>query len=277
MAQLYVVALPIGNVDDITQRALKTLAAVDFIVAEDTRHSGRLLHHYQIKTQMLAGHTRDEAKITTRVIELLAQGKSIALVSDAGTPALNDPGAYLVNSVRRAGFEIIPIPGACAAIVAWSAAGIAGPHFYYYGFLPNSAKTRQNELDRLFPRADAILFYEAPHRIESMMADLRECLGGAQKGVLARELTKQFETIVAGTLDELIAYLSEDEHHRLGEFVVIIEGQKINTEAQQQQIDSVLCILLPEVPLKQAVSITQKITGLAKNVIYERALVLKKP
>lgn len=271
---LYVVATPIGNLRDISLRALEVLKNVAVIAAEDTRVTAKLLNHYGITAKLVALHEHNEKRATPQLLALLAQGKSMALVSDAGTPAISDPGAQLVAAVRGAGYAVTPVPGANAAVAAFSAAGLAAPHFLFYGFLPQRAAERRRELARLALYPFALVFFEAPHRISASLADMRGTLGAPRRVVIARELTKLFESIHACTLAEAADWLGRDANRRKGEFVLIIEGAAPSI-AGGDESRRVLETLLAELPLKQAVSLATRIAGGRKNELYELALKLK--
>src|SRR5262245_30221338 len=273
---LYVVATPIGNLGDVSQRALDTLRSVDVVAAEDTRVTGRLLAHYGITRRLIPVHEHNEKHALRQVLDLLSSGRSVALTSDAGTPTLSDPGALLVAAARQAGHSIVPIPGPNAAITALSAAGITTPHHLFYGFLPARAAARRRALAALTPLPYTLVFYEAPHRVQECVADLRAALGGDRRIVLARELTKLFESVHACTLEEAGHWLAADPARRKGEFVLMVEGAG---EARGPSVDSarrVLGALLDELPLKKAVAVTAKITGGRRNEIYKLALAMKK-
>jgi 16S rRNA (cytidine1402-2'-O)-methyltransferase len=273
---LYVVATPIGNLRDVSLRALDILKSVDVVAAEDTRVTARLLNHYGIAKKMIALHEHNEKRVVPQVLALLAAGRSAALVSDAGTPAISDPGAQLVAAAIDAGFRVTPIPGANAAVTALSAAGLAAPHFLFYGFLPARAAERKRELAALRGLPYALVFYEAPHRVADCIADLHAAFGDARRIVIARELTKMFETIHACPLAEATAWIEGNADRRKGEFVLILEGQPVPRSGDDQtRVQEVLEILLAEVPLKQAVALATKITGGKKNELYELALKLK--
>ena len=274
---LYVVATPIGNLQDITLRALEILRSVDVIAAEDTRNTTRLLNHFAIGAKLIAVHEHNEYQAAARLIEMLQSGKSVALVSDAGTPAVSDPGAYLVAKVREAGLRVVPIPGANAAITAFSAAGIIAPHFLFYGFLPHTSSERKRELAALKATPHTLVFYESPHRILASMADLREVLGGARTVTIARELTKVFETIHTCTLEEALDWLEADPNQQRGEFVLLVSGaEAAKEEGVGEEAQRILQLLLAEMPLKQAVKLAAEISGEKKNALYELALQLKK-
>lgn len=273
---LYVVATPIGNLRDITLRALDVLATVDLIAAEDTRNTAHLLTHYGINAQrMMVIHQHNERSAAEKVIQILQLNQSVAFVSDAGTPAVSDPGALLVAAVLAAGLRVIPIPGANAAIAALSASGLTTPQFLFYGFLPNKSAARRSILESLLPRPENLLFYEAPHRILECVADLQTVFDEQREIVLAREVTKLFENIHRCHLGDALAWLKQDSHHQRGEFVVMIVGVENPVSNSAIEIDKTLKILLEEVPLKQAVQLAAKLTNCSKNELYQRALELK--
>ncbi|MEO7479215.1 MAG: 16S rRNA (cytidine(1402)-2'-O)-methyltransferase [Sulfuriferula sp.] len=273
---LYVVATPIGNLRDISLRALDVLTGADTIAAEDTRNSAHLLTHHGIKARrLLALHQHNERGAAEKVIGLLTQGLSVALVTDAGTPAVSDPGALVVEAVRSAGYKVIPIPGANAAVAALSAAGFASPHFLFYGFLPNKSAARCRELQTLIEHPYTLVFYEAPHRILECVADLHTVFGDEREIVLAREVTKLFENIHRCKLGEAMAWLHSDPNNQRGEFVVLVSAAAIRAEGLSAEIEHVLSILLAELPLKQAVQLAVQLTGAGKNELYQRALEIK--
>jgi 16S rRNA (cytidine1402-2'-O)-methyltransferase len=273
---LYVVATPIGNLKDVTLRALEVLKRVDIIAAEDTRVTAKLLNHFGIVSKQLVSlHQHNEQRTVPGMIAHLQAGRSVALASDAGTPAFSDPGARLVAAVRDAGYSVVPIPGANAAAVALSASGLAYPQFLFYGFLPAKAGERRAAIETLARLPYTLLFYEAPHRVRATVADLKSCLGGARRIVIARELTKLFETIHTCRLDEAEAWLNADANREKGEFVLIVEGASADAVAQFVEGERVLVILLAELPVKQAAALAARITGARKNELYARALELK--
>ena len=275
VAALYVVATPIGNLRDITLRALDVLRTADAIGAEDTRVTRQLLEHYGIDTRPFAIHEHNEARAAERVVELLRAGKSVALVSDAGTPAISDPGARLVLRVRAAGFRVVPIPGASALTAALSAAGLVDDGFLFHGFLPAQSARRKRELERLRALACPLVFYEAPHRVRETLRDLADTLGGERQIVIARELTKLFEAVHACALSEALAWLDADQHRSKGEFVLVVEGARGAADARAEEGDRVLAVLLRAVPLKQAVQLAAEITGAKRNALYARALQMR--
>jgi 16S rRNA (cytidine1402-2'-O)-methyltransferase len=271
---LYVVATPIGNLGDITLRALATLRAVELIACEDTRHARRLLDHHGIRTTTLSLHEHNEAAAAQKLVAALTEGKPVALISDAGTPGISDPGARACAAVRAAGFRVVPLPGPNAAIVALSAAGLTDERFLFAGFLSSKPTARRKEIEALKPMPAALVFYEAPHRIGETIADLANLLEAERTLVIARELTKLFEEIAVMPLADGPAWLAADDNRQRGEFVVTVSGppprQGLDTE-----VERVLGIMLAELPVKQAAKLTAEITGAAKNALYQRALELK--
>ena len=272
---LYVVATPIGNLRDITLRALEVLASVDVIAAEDTRNTNHLLTHHQISgNKLMAVHQHNERGAAEKIIALLQAGKSVAFVSDAGTPAVSDPGALLVQAVLTAGLRVIPIPGASAVVAALSASGLVEAHFLFYGFLPNKSAARRTALQSLISYPYTLVFYEAPHRIVECVSDLCAVLGGERQIVLAREITKMFETIHACALQDAEAWLLSDSNQQRGEFVILVSGALPETGISVKAIQ-ILKLLLEELPLKQAVQLATKISGANRNELYQHALALK--
>ncbi|MBI3480294.1 MAG: 16S rRNA (cytidine(1402)-2'-O)-methyltransferase [Nitrosomonadales bacterium] len=266
---------PIGNLRDITLRALDTLAAADVVAAEDTRNTAHLLTHHGISAnKLMAVHQNNERGASEKIISLLQTGLSVAFVSDAGTPAVSDPGALLVQAVHAAGLRVIPVPGVSAAIAALSASGMAAPHFLFYGFLPNKSAARRTALQALISHPYTLVFYEAPHRIVECVVDLLAVLGGERQIVLAREITKLFETIHAGTLAEAETWLLSDSNQQRGEFVVLVSGAVPQPGLSVETLNT-LSLLLEELPLKQAVQLGAKITGANRSELYQRALQLK--
>ena len=274
---LYVVATPIGNLRDITLRALEVLAAADVVAAEDKRNTAHLLSQHGIGTnKLIALHQHNEREAAEKIIARLQAGQSVAYVSDAGTPSVSDPGALLVQAVRAAGLRVIPIPGASAAMAALSAAGLSEPHFLFYGFLPNKSTARRAALQSLAGFPYALVFYEAPHRIVECVADLCSVLGGERKIVLAREITKLFETIHVCALRDAEAWLQADTNRQRGEFVLLVSGATPQPGLSTEAV-STLSLLLDALPLKQAVQVAAKITGANRNELYQRALQIKTP
>jgi 16S rRNA (cytidine1402-2'-O)-methyltransferase len=274
---LYVVATPIGNLEDMSPRARRTLSEADLIAAEDTRHSGRLLRHFGIGTKTEAIHEHNERSQVPRLVEILKGGKSIAFITDAGTPLVSDPGFHLVRAARQAGIRVVPVPGACAAIAALSAAGLPSDRFVFEGFPPAKSAARRAVFEKLREESRTLIFYESPHRILESMKDMSEVFGPGREAVLARELTKQFETVRAGGLEELREWAGRDADQQLGEFVILIHGvPRSEREVVDEEAGRVLKILLDELPVSQAAALAARITGLKKNKLYEYALTLRK-
>ncbi|MDP1558693.1 MAG: 16S rRNA (cytidine(1402)-2'-O)-methyltransferase [Nitrosomonas sp.] len=273
---LYVVATPIGNLRDISLRALDVLASVDVIAAEHTQTARHLLTVHSITTRIVALHQHNEAVVAEKIIALLATEKTVALVTDAGTPGISDPGAILVDQVRSQGYSVIPIPGANAAVCALSAAGMVHPHFLFYGFLPNKTVGRKRELGTLKSQSCILIFYEAPHRILDCVADMIEVFGAQRQLTIARELTKLFETIHVCALGDALAWLQADTNQQKGEFVLLLSGaEAVDKGIISEQAEHALKLLLADLPLKQAVKLAAEITGENKNTLYKLALVLK--
>lgn len=271
---LYVVATPIGNLGDITLRALETLRGVDLVACEDTRHARHLLEHHGIKVATLALHQHNENEAAAKLLRLLGEGRSVALISDAGTPGVSDPGARSVAAVRSAGFRVIPLPGANAAIAAMSAAGLPDERFLFIGFLPAKVGARKTAILELSPIDAALVFYEAPHRVVETVAELAALLEPQREIVIARELSKMFEQIERLPLGEASAWLAADANHQRGEFVLVVSGPPAR-EGLDAETERVLRALLAELPVKQAAKLAAEITGQPKNALYARALELK--
>lgn len=269
---LYIVATPIGNLEDITLRAINTLKQVDLIAAEDTRHSGLLLQHLAIKAKLFALHDHNEQEKSQLLIEKLKSGLSIALISDAGTPLINDPGYHLVKACRENNINVVPIPGACAAIAALSASGLPSDKFSYEGFLPAKTKARQDYLTTLLDEPRTMIFYESTHRLLDTLQDMQTIWGSDKQIVLAKELTKTWETIVNFSILDLINWLQEDSNRQKGEFVLIVEGNNKTADAIVPKAINTLKLLLKELPLKKAAAITAEIYGLKKNQLYQLGL-----
>ena len=273
---LYIVATPIGNMGDMTERAQKILSDVDVIAVEDTRRSGQLLRHFDISTPMISVHEHNERQICDSLLERIEKGESIALISDAGTPLLSDPGYFLVNQARERDISVVPIPGVSAVITALSVAGLPTDRFVFEGFLPAKSAARQQKLEKLKDDARTVIFYEAPHRIIEMLKDCQQVFGGQRKVVLARELTKTFETVRGDNLDTLIPWVEADENQRKGEFVVLVQGAQMREDTGiDAESERILLILLKDLPVKQAAALAANITGLKKNALYQFALELK--
>lgn len=268
------VATPIGNLDDISARALKILADVALIAAEDTRHSVRLLQHFGINTPLAPCHEHNERDEGNRFIARLLAGDNVALISDAGTPLISDPGYHLVRQARAAGINVVPVPGACALIAALSAAGLPSDRFIFEGFLPAKAVGRQARLNLLKEEPRTLIFYEAPHRILECLQDMEAIFGAERPAVLGRELTKTFETLKGLPLAELRAFVESDSNQQRGECVVLVAGWTApeDEQAVSGEVLRVLDLLLAEMPLKRAAALAAEITGVRKNVLYQVAL-----
>ena len=271
---LYIVATPIGNLQDITQRALDTFAQVDLIAAEDTRHSGLLLSHYGIKKPFFALHDHNEQEKAHILVEKLKQGSNIALISDAGTPLISDPGFHLVRQCREAGIRVVPLPGACAAITALCASGIASDRFCFEGFLPAKSKARKDKLENIAEEDRTLIFYESTHRILDTLEDMQLVLGEERYIVLAREITKTWETITGNTIKHLREWLLEDPNRTKGEMVLIVEGKpkSDNNDEISPQAVKALELIAEELPLKKAAAIVAELYGYKKNALYQFGL-----
>jgi len=271
--ELYVVATPIGNLEDFTWRARRVLQSVDLILVEDTRHSAKLFSHYDIHTPVLAFHEHNEQQQIQKVLDKLHGQQAVALVSDAGTPLINDPGYQLVRAAHAEGIRVIPVPGASAVITALSAAGLPTDRFIYEGFLPAKAAARQKRLTELAPEQRTLVFYEVPHRIKATLIDMVTSMGEDRPATLARELTKQFETIHHGTLLSLRCWLDEDADQSRGEFVILIQGNR-QPASSDEEARRVLQILLQSVSVRDASTMAAHILGDNKNRLYQLALAL---
>lgn len=274
-ATLYIVATPIGNLGDISQRAIDVLTQVDIIACEDTRHTGKLLSAFSIKNKTMSLHDHNERQRQEQVAALLQEGKSIALVSDAGTPLISDPGFHLVRHCRSLGLKVSPVPGACAAISALSVAGLPTDRFSFEGFLPSKSGARQATLTALANEQRTMVFYDAPRRAIDTVKDIVTTLGGERYIVIARELTKTFETIHSDTAENLQAWLEQDPNQLKGEMVLIIEGYKAQPDEISAEVINTLKLLLAEMKPKKACAIAAEIYGVKKNALYEVALSLK--
>ncbi len=267
--QLYVVATPIGNLADLSLRARDVLARARLLAAEDTRHTRRLLEHYGIQARLVAYHEHNEAAMTPRLLERLVAGDDVALVCDAGTPLISDPGFVLVRGARAAGIRVIPVPGPSAAIAALSAAGLPSDRFLFVGFPPRTSAKRRSWLSDLAGEPGTLILYESGKRASRTLEDLAAVLGMSRRGVVARELTKQFETFLEGRLADLAQRLSEDAEQRLGELVILVEGaapEPVSAVSSEQA--RVLAILVEALPLKQAAELAARITGGRRNDLY---------
>ena len=272
---LYVVATPIGNVADITLRALHLLALADAVACEDTRNTAHLLTRYGLSKPLLAAHEHNEREVAEKLIARLQAGERIALVSDAGTPAVSDPGARIVDAVRSAGLRVMPLPGASAGLAALSASGLLNDRFHFYGFLPAKAKQRETALTAVRAMAATLVFYEAPHRIVETVDALAAVFEPTREVVFARELTKLFEEIHRCPVSEASAWVAADAHRLRGEYVILVAGATVERDRDEVEAERVLKILLAECPLKQAAGLAALITGQKKNALYELALRLK--
>jgi 16S rRNA (cytidine1402-2'-O)-methyltransferase len=271
-----VVATPIGNLQDITLRALEILKSVDAIAAEDTRHTAGLLAHFAIQKKLIAVHDHNERKAAEQLLTRLQAGESIALVTDAGTPGISDPGAVVVDILLEAGIKVVPIPGASAVITALSAAGITATGFIFYGFLPASGAQRRRALEELKALNSTLVFYEAPHRVIESVADMATVLGPERRLTIARELTKIFETFHRCSLGEATQWLQADPNQQRGEFVLLVEeAPALEAGPISDEAERILKLLLTELPLKQAVKLAADISGAKKNALYDHALKLQ--
>lgn len=275
---LYVVATPIGNLNDMTYRAVTVLQSADKILAEDTRHAAPLLKHYGIRASVMALHEFNERERVNEVVEMLEQGESLALISDAGTPLISDPGFRLVREAKKAGVEVVAIPGACAAVAALSVAGLPTDRFIFEGFLPPKDQAREKYLQGLVHEERTLIFYEAPRRLVATLQAMVDVFGGDRQAVVARELTKMHESVKLAPLSELLIHYEQTPEELRGEVVLLLAGRddEAATESGEQEVQHVLQVLLAELPLKQAVSLACKITGQRKNAVYDLALSLKK-
>lgn len=271
---LHIVATPIGNLGDLSPRALELLGAVALVAAEDTRHSGALLAHFGLRARMVSLHDHNEEARTTEILRRLGAGESVALVSDAGTPLVSDPGFRLVAAARAAGFRVSPVPGPCAAVAALSVAGLPTDRFVFEGFLPARSAARCERLEFLAPESRTLIFYESPRRIAGALADMAGVLGGDRPAVVARELTKLHEEVRGGTLDELAAWTEVNALR--GEIVVVVHGRsRRDGDGLGDDARRTLGLLLAELPLKQSVGLAAAITGAPRNILYARAMEMK--
>jgi 16S rRNA (cytidine1402-2'-O)-methyltransferase len=266
---LYVVATPIGHRDDFSARAIETLRAVAVIAAEDTRHSRPLLVHHNIDTPLIALHDYNERDAVDAIVCRMAAGDSVALISDAGTPLISDPGFRLVRAARAAGVRCIPLPGACAAIAALSVAGLPSDRFVFEGFLPAKAAARRGRLQELAGDARTIIFYESSHRVAESLADMRDIFGADREAVLARELTKMFETVLGEPLAELAARVVADPDQQRGEHVILVAGRGAEADAKLAEGQRVFAILRDELPPAKAAKMAAAITGAPRKLLYE--------
>jgi 16S rRNA (cytidine1402-2'-O)-methyltransferase len=272
--RLYIVATPIGNLGDFSARGIKTLKECVLIAAEDTRHTGQLLRHFGIATPLLSLHEHNETGRAAQLLEKLRGGASIALVSDAGTPAISDPGFELVRAAAAAGIEVLAVPGACAAIAALSIAGLPTDRFCFEGFLPAKSAARARQLAALAEEVRTLVFYESPHRLKDTIEDCVQAFGAARAAVIVRELTKVHETTYRGSLGALLDRARDDERLLRGEMVLLIAGAPAR-ETDGSDLDRVLAVLLRQLSVKQAAQLAAQLTGVRDNEAYKRALKLK--
>lgn len=272
---LYIVSTPIGNLDDISLRALQVLNSVDLIAAEDTRHSKKLLNHFNIRVPVQAYHEHSKEADAENLLNRLQSGQSVALITDAGTPLIADPGYKLVVKIRSAGFKVSPVPGASAMIAAISVAGLPTDRFCFEGFLPAKSQARKNMLQELSQEPRTMVFYEAPHRIIATLEDMLEALGGDRRVVIARELTKHYETILDGSLSTILKHAQDDETVSKGEIVLLVSGFAGIKETVELDVNRVLELLVRELTVKQAASLTAELTGKKKNALYQKALIIE--
>ncbi|MDO6613073.1 16S rRNA (cytidine(1402)-2'-O)-methyltransferase [Shewanella sp. 1_MG-2023] len=270
---LYIVPTPIGNLGDISSRAIEVLNNVKLIACEDTRHSGKLLSHFGIETRKTALHDHNERDRAQWIIQKLSNGEAVALISDAGTPLISDPGYHLVKQVREAGYNVVPLPGPCAAITALSASGLPSDRFSFEGFLPSKEKGRLDKLAALKEDPRTLIFYESPHRIVHSLESIVTALGDDREIVMAREVTKTFETFLSGSVVEVLQTVKDDPNQQKGEIVIMIHGHRIDTESEiPTVVINTLKLLCQELPLKKASALTGEIYGLKKNALYKYGL-----
>lgn len=273
-AQLFVVATPIGHLDDMTFRAIDILKSVCIVAAEDTRQSAQLFKHYNISTQLTACHDHNESNKIEQLVQKLLAGDSVALISDAGTPLISDPGFKLVRAAQEHGIKVVPVPGACAAIAALSAVGLPSDRFSFEGFLPSRASQRISQLEKLKNETQTLIFYEAPHRILESIKDMAQVFGADRPVGFAREITKTFETIKKMTLKDLVSFIENDHNQEKGEIVVVVGGAAAKTDLEQEKLDELLKRLLQDLSVKAASQLAADLTGIKKKVAYQRALEL---
>ena len=269
--QLNIVSTPIGNLRDITFRAIEVLKSVDLILAEDTRVAQKLLNHYSIENKITSFNLINENQKTKTLIKKLKEGKNIALISDAGTPLISDPGYLLIRTAREESIQVIPVPGCSAAIAALTASGIASDKFTFYGFLPKTKVKRAKELRKLTNRSETLIFYESVHRIVKTIESMKEIFGENRNAVLCKEITKLYESFLGSNLLEISNYLSNNPDRLKGEFTIIVQGKR-NTSIDYEKIDFILSLLTLELSLKSSIKICAKITGYSKKIIYAYAL-----
>ena len=269
---LYVVATPIGNLGDISERALQVLRSADLVAAEDTRHSQRLLQHFGIAVQLVPYHDHSDQRAQDRIGRTLADGGIVALVSDAGTPLISDPGYRLVRAMQDRGHPVLPVPGPCAAVAALSVSGLPTDRFLFEGFLPARPGPRDRRLEQVRGERATLVFYEAPHRIAATLEAMAACFGGTREAMLAREITKTFETLVRGSLDDLCRFVAQDANQRRGEIVLVVAGQAARPDELDEANAALLRTLAEELPAKRAAAIVAEHSGLRKNRLYDYLL-----
>ena len=273
-AQLFVVATPIGHLDDITYRAIDILKSVSIIAAEDTRTSAQLLKHFNIATPLTACHEHNESNKIDILIQRLLNGENMALISDAGTPLISDPGFKLVRAAQEHHIRVIPVPGACAAIAALSSVGLPSDRFSFEGFLPSRQSQRLSQLEKLKDETQTLIFYEAPHRILESVKDMAQVFGADRPVGFAREITKTFETIKKMTLGELVEFIANDHHQQKGEIVLVVGGATTEKDMAQEKLDQLLTRLLQDLSVKAASQLAADLSGIKKKIAYQRALEL---
>ena len=273
-AQLFVVATPIGHLDDMTFRAIDILKSVSIVAAEDTRQSAQLFKHYNISTQLTACHDHNESNKIEQLVQRLLAGDNVALISDAGTPLISDPGFKLVRAAQEHGIRVVPVPGACAAIAALSAVGLPSDRFSFEGFLPSKASQRISQFEKLKNETQTLIFYEAPHRILECVKNMAEVFGENRPVGFAREITKTFETIKKMTLKDLVSFIENDHNQEKGEIVLVVGGAPEKTDLEQEKLDELLKRLLQDLSVKAASQLAADLTGVKKKVAYQRALEL---
>ena len=273
-AQLFVVATPIGHLDDMSYRAIDVLKSVSLIAAEDTRTSAQLMKHFNISTPLTACHEHNESNKIDILIQKLLNGEDMALISDAGTPLISDPGFKLVRAAQANGIRVIPVPGACAAIAALSAVGLPSDRFSFQGFLASKQSQRLQQLEKLKDETQTLIFYEAPHRILDSVKDMTAVFGADRPVGFAREITKTFETIKKMALGELVEFIAADHHQQKGEIVLVVGGASEEKDMEQEKLDQLLQRLLQDLSVKAASQLAADLTGIKKKIAYQRALVL---
>lgn len=273
-AQLFVVATPIGHLDDMSYRAIDVLKSVSLIAAEDTRTSAQLMKHFNISTPLTACHEHNESNKIDILIQKLLNGEDMALISDAGTPLISDPGFKLVRAAQANGIRVIPVPGACAAIAALSAVGLPSDRFSFQGFLASKQSQRLQQLEKLKDETQTLIFYEAPHRILDSVKDMAAVFGADRPVGFAREITKTFETIKNMALGELVEFIAADHHQQKGEIVLVVGGASEEKDMEQEKLDQLLQRLLQDLSVKAASQLAADLTGIKKKIAYQRALEL---